>query len=265
MIDERLEEQASSYVLGALNEAELREFQMALAANAELRELVSQLSVAATAVSGAVPLVEPPPQLRAKVLAAVAERQKIVSLPERKTSFAFKWRGLLAACMVVVLFLEFKHNAKLDMTIGDQAKEIDRLNQLALSLQSTTNELRQAVLALQETNRLQSTRVAILDSLVADSPKTVAVSLWDNQRQDGVFVAENLKPLPADKDYELWVIDENNTPVAAGVFHVDPNGRIRMDFKPSRIVQTAGTFAVTVEAKGGVASPTIKNMVLAGN
>ena len=264
MIDERMEEQASSYVLGALNEAELREFQMALAANAELRELVSQLSVAATAVSGAVPLVEPPPQLRAKVLAAVAERQKIVSLPERKSNFAVKWLSALVGCLAVILFLEYRHNSWLDNTIGKQEQEIDQLNRLALSLQSATNELRRTVLALQETNRLQSLRVAVLNSLVADSPKTVAVSLWDNQRQDGVFVAENLKPLPAGSDYELWVIDENNGPIAAGVFQVDVNGRIRMDFKPSKLVQTAGQFAVTVEAKGGVASPTVKNMVLAG-
>jgi anti-sigma-K factor RskA len=265
MIDERLEEQASSYVLGALNEAELREFQTALAANSELRELVSRLSVAATAVSGTVPLVEPPPQLRAKILAAVTEKQKTVSLPERKPSFAVKWLSALTACLVLVLFLEYKHNAKLDATIGDQAKEIDRLNQLALSLQSTTNELRQTVLALQETNRVANLRVALLNSQVADSPKTVAVSLWDNQRQDGVFVAENLRPLPEGRDYELWVIDENNGPIAAGVFQVDVNGRIRMDFKPSKLVKTAGQFAVTVEAKGGVASPTVKNMVLAGN
>jgi anti-sigma-K factor RskA len=104
----------------------------------------------------------------------------------------------------------------------------------------------------------------MLNSLVADEPKTVAVTLWDNQRQDGVFVVQNLKALPADKDYELWVIDGQN-PVAAGVFHMDESGTIRMDFKPSRSIKTAGQFAVTEEVKGGVASPTIKNMVLASN
>jgi anti-sigma-K factor RskA len=79
-----------------------------------------------------------------------------------------------------------------------------------------------------------------------------------------VSLAENLKALPEDEDYELWVIDENQTPVAAGVFHVDANGKVKMDFKPSRLVKTAGMFAVTQEIKGGVPSPTMKNMVLAG-
>jgi anti-sigma-K factor RskA len=265
MIDERMEEQAALHVLGALNEAESREFAKALATDPELQALVAKLSTVTTAMSGVVPTVEPPPQLRAKVLAQVASPQKIVLLPERKFSFVPRLLWALTTCLGILLIALFAHDTRLRQTVGDQAEQIDKLNQLAQSLQSATNELRRAVLALQETNRLANLRVAMLNSLVADAPKTVAVSLWDNQRQDGVFVAENLKPLPADRDYELWVIDETQTPVAAGVFQVDADGKIRMDFKPTRLVKTAGTFAVTVEAKGGVSSPTVKNMVLAGN
>jgi anti-sigma-K factor RskA len=265
MIDERMEELASLYVLGALSEAESREFTKALAANPELREFVARLSAVTAAMSGAVPMVEPPPQLRAKVLSQIAPPQKIVSLPERKFSLGSWLLGALAICAAILGVVLFAQDARLRQTVGDQAEQIDKLNQLAQSLQSATNELRSTVLALQETNRLVNLRVAMLNSLVADAPKTVAVTLWDNQRQDGVFVAENLKALPADRDYELWVIDENKTPVAAGVFQVDANGKIRMDFKPSRLIKTAGVFAVTEEIKGGVAAPTMKNMVLAGN
>jgi hypothetical protein len=216
-------------------------------------------------MSGAVPKVEPPPQLRAKVLSQVASAQKIVSLPERKFGLVSWLPWALATCLAILLIVLFAQDMRFRQTVGDQAEQIDKLNQLAQSLQSATNELRRTVLALQETNRLVNLRVAMLNSLVADAPKTVAVSLWDNEHQDGVFVAENLKALPSDRDYELWVIDENQTPVAAGVFQVDANGKIRMEFKPARLIKTAGMFAVTEEAKGGVASPTMKNMVLAGN
>ena len=105
----------------------------------------------------------------------------------------------------------------------------------------------------------------MLNSVVADAPKTVAVSLWDNEKQNGVLVGQSLKALAADRDYELWVMDENQIPVAAGVFHMDASGAIRMDFKPSHAIKTAGKFCVTEEIKGGVASPTLKNMVLASN
>ena len=109
------------------------------------------------------------------------------------------------------------------------------------------------MLALQETNRLANLRIAMLDSLLADAPKAIAVSLWDNAKQEGVFVAQNLKPLPADRDYQLWVLDNGTTPVDAGVFHVDDHGGVRVEFKAKLPINVAGRFAVTEEAKGGVA------------
>jgi anti-sigma-K factor RskA len=265
MIDERMEELASLHVLGALSEAESREFQQAMAVDPELREFVARLSTVSAALSGAVPKVEPPPQLRAKVLAQVAARQKIVSLSEPKINLVPRFLWALAACLGIALVVLAAQDLRLRKTVGDQAEEIDQLNRMAQTLESATNELRRTVLALQETNKLVNLRIAMLNSLVADAPKTMAVTLWDNQKQDGIFVAQNLKALASDRDYELWVIDENQTPVAAGVFQVDVNGKIRMDFKPTRLIKTAGMFAVTEEAKGGVASPTMKNMVLAGN
>lgn len=265
MIDERLEEQAALHVLGALTGAEAREFKEAMQADPELREFVARLSAATEALAGAVPVAAPPPQLRAKILAQAAPRQKIVSLPERKprTMPALPWA--LAACLAILCVILFTQESRLRAIVGDQAKQVSELNRLARSLQSATNDLQQAVQALQETNRLANLRIAMLNSLAADAPKTVAVTLWDNKQQDGVFVVQNLKALPADKDYELWIIDENQNPVAAGVFHTDESGTIRINFKPSKSIKAAGKFAVTTEVKGGVASPTLKNMVLASN
>jgi anti-sigma-K factor RskA len=167
--------------------------------------------------------------------------------------------------MTILCILLFKQDSHLRKTVGDQTQQINNLNQLAQSLSAATNNLQQAVLALQETNRLANLRIAMLNSLEADAPKAIAVSLWDNEKQDGVLVVQNLKALAADRDYELWVMDENQNPVAAGVFHLDADGTARLDFKPSRSIKTAGKFCVTEEVKGGVASPTIKNLVLASN
>jgi len=141
---------------------------------------------------------------------------------------------------------------------------ITALNRLAQNLQAATNNLQQTVLALQETNRLANLRIAMLSSLLTDSPKAVAVSLWDDAKQEGVFVVQNLKPLPADRDYQLWVLDNGTTPVDAGIFRVDEKGNVRVEFKTKSLIKVAGKFAVTEEAKGGVASPTLKNMVLLG-
>ena len=262
MIDERMQEQASLHALGALSPQEAHEFEKAMKADPELQALFSSLSTAMGAIAGSVPATEPPPQLRVKILAQVGPPQKTISLPERKFRRLSWLPWALAAGFGVLCMILNVQDSQLRKTVGDQAQQINRLNQVAQSLQTATNSLAQTVLALQETNRLASLKIAMLSSLVADAPKAIAVSLWDNQRQSGVFVAQNLKALPDDRDYELWVID-GQKPVAAGVFHMDASGTIRLDFKPSQFVKAAGVFAVTEEIKGGVASPTLKNMVLA--
>jgi anti-sigma-K factor RskA len=265
MIDERMEEQASLHVLGALSETEAREFKQAMQADPELKKFVARLSTATGALAGAIPMAEPPPQLRAKILAQAGGPQKQISLPERKFN-PFSWlpwalaAGFAALCIMLNI-----QDSQLRKTVSEQTQEINNLNQLAQSLQSVTNGLQQTVLALQETNQLANLKIAMLNSLMGDAPKAIAVSLWDDEKQDGVFVAENLKALPADKDYQLWVLENGTTPVDAGVFHVDENGRVRVDFKAKFPIKVAGKFAVTEEIKGGVTSPTLKNIVLASN
>jgi anti-sigma-K factor RskA len=257
-----MEEQAALHVLGALNETEAREFKQAMLADPELKNFVARLSTATSALAGAVPVTEPPPQLRAKILAQVAEPQKIISLPERKFSW-LSWS--FATCLAILCILLFSKDSQLQKQVGVQAQELNDLNQLAQSLQSATNDLQQTVIALQETNRLVNLRIAMLNSLMADAPKAIAVSLWDNEKQEGVFVVQNLKPLASDRDYQLWVIDPKyKTPVDAGVFQVDEKGNVRLTFKAKAPIEIAQKFAVTEEVKGGAATPTLKNMVLAG-
>jgi anti-sigma-K factor RskA len=265
MIDERLEELAALHVLGALTDAEAREFEQKLRADQEFRECVARLSAAAGAIAGAVRMVEPPPQLRAKILAQVAPPQKINALTDRKFNPLAWLPWPLAAGIALLCMVLNEQDSHLRRTVGEQVQQLNGLNQLVQTLSAATNSLQQTVLALQETNRLANLRIAMLNSLLADAPKAIAVSLWDNDKQDGVLVAQNLKTLPVDQDYELWVMDENKIPVSAGIFHLDTDGTARAEFKPARAIKTAGQFCVTTEVKGGASSPTLKNLVLASN
>lgn len=264
MIDERMQEQAALHVLGALTPEEAVAFKKVLQTDPELKELVAGLSTATGALAGSVPAVEPPPQLRAKILAKVAEPQKVVSLPA-KSSFLPNWLPWsLATALAVLCLLLSQQDTRLKKQIGVQALEINQLNLLAQSLQSATNNLEQTVLALQETNRLANLQITMLNSRLASSPQAVAVSLWDKEKQNGVFVVENLKELPPNRDYQLWVLENGTTPVDAGVFQVDPAGTGRVEFKPKQLIKIAGKFAVTEEIKGGVPVPTLSNLVLLG-
>lgn len=264
MIDERMEEQAALHVLGALTPTEAAEFKKTLQADPELQAFVARLSIATGALAGAIPLAEPPPQLRAKILEQIGPRQKIVALPERKPGLLnwLPWAfatGLAAICMLL-----FAQDTRLGQQVSTQEKQLNSLTTLASALQAATNDLQQTVLALQATNQLASLKIAMLNSLLADAPTTVAVTLWDESKQEGVFVVQHLKALPADKDYQLWVMENGTTPIDAGVFHVDASGSVRLNFKAKQPIKIAGKFAVTEEALGGVPSPTITNMVLVG-
>ena len=168
--------------------------------------------------------------------------------------------------MALVSLAFYWQSAGLRSQLAAQAGHINELMASAELARSESADLRQTVARLRESNRLASFRIALLDSLLAAAPKTIAVSVWDNERQDGVFIVRNLKPLPGDKDYQLWIIDPKYpSPVDAGVFQVDAKGNVREDFRAKLPIQTANQFAVTIERKGGAAVPNTKEMVLAGS
>ena len=268
MIDERMEEQAGLYVLGVLTPEETRAFEAVLQREAGLQQLVAALRTTRDAVAGLAPQVTPPPALKQKILAQIEAQEKVVSLPvraERSERWAIWLPWALAACLTIICGITVSQQKALRQKVGDQAKQLAVLNQVADSLRNETQGLQQAVATLQETNRLAGLRIAMLNSLLADAPKAVAVSLWDEKQQRGVFVVQNLKPLPADKDYQLWVMDPKYpTPVSAGVFQVDAQGNVRLQFKADKLIASPNKFAVTEEPKGGRPTPTLQNLVLIG-
>ena len=82
MMDERREEQASLYVLGALPPGETAAFEAELGRDAELQQFVEALRVSQDALAGAVPRVNPPPALKQKILDRIEAREKVVAMPE---------------------------------------------------------------------------------------------------------------------------------------------------------------------------------------
>jgi anti-sigma-K factor RskA len=290
VIDEGMQEQAAAYALGALDDNETQAFEVSLRVDPELRALVRELRSVTEALAGTVPALEPPAAVKARLLLEIEPQQPAApkSTPQRPISApagapasapvstpigvpvsrpANPWiPWAIAAALALVSLAFLWQSAGLRSQLAAQANRINELTASAELARSETSDLRQAVAKLRESNRLAGFRIALLDSLLAASPKTVAVSVWDNERQDGVFIVRNLKPLPSDKDYQLWIIDPKYpSPVDAGVFQVDAQGNVRRDFRAKLPIQAANQFAVTIEQKGGAAVPNTKAMVLAGS
>jgi anti-sigma-K factor RskA len=302
VIDEGMQEQAAAYALGALEPEQASEFEVSLRVDPALRALVRELRSVTEALAGTAPALEPSAAVKARLLAEIDRHIRAAaprapgerpagagaiapastppveplrapaSAPTRVPVSASPGRPgrpwipwVLAAALALLSLAFLWQSTRLRAQLAVQATRINELTASAELARAESAELRQVVAKLRDSNRLASFRVALLDSLAA-SPTTIAVSVWDNDRQDGVFIVRNLKPLPSDKDYQLWIIDPKYPlPVDAGVFQVDAKGNARQGFRAKLPIQAANQFAVTIEQKGGAAVANSKAMVLAGS
>ncbi len=263
MIDERTEELAAAYVLGALEPEEARTVEGQLAGDAELRALIASLRGTTEALAGSSPAVQPSAGLRARALMAFTEREPAARSIGPVSAMRLPWA--LAAGLAALCLLFGWQIVGMRAQLQTRQMRIDELTHLADTLRAEGTDLRQSVQTLQQTNRLANMRIAVLSAQLRADPKAVAVSVWDNERQTGVVVVHHLKPPPKGKDYQLWIIDPRYpTPVDAGILPVDAAGDGRVDFTARRPIQSANQFAVTEEVKGGAEVPTLSAMVLAG-
>lgn len=92
-------------------------------------------------------------------------------------------------------------------------------------------------------------------ALASSSTDARAVVVWSPAQQEGVLVTSTLSASPADKDYQLWLIDDQNRSMSGGVITVDTDtDETRVHFKPSENIAAVRKFIVSVERKGGVST-----------
>jgi len=73
---------------------------------------------------------------------------------------------------------------------------------------------------------------------------------------------QELPPLPADKQYQLWALDKGK-PIDAGVLATTTAAG--NDLQQMKDIASAQTFAMTIEPTGGSAGPTLSTMTVIGN
>jgi len=79
-----------------------------------------------------------------------------------------------------------------------------------------------------------------------------------------LMTATNLRPLPAGKIYELWILQPGGKkPLPAGTFAPDSSGYAAMILADAPAGLTVQGFGVTVENAGGAETPTLP-IVLSG-
>jgi anti-sigma-K factor RskA len=194
-----MRERAAQYVLGELAPAERAEFERHRAADGELAREVEALQ----RLIGILPFgaaVDPPPALRARVLAAVEPRTASPA-SRRASRLVVRLVGAVAAVLALALGLD-AYRARRDLALE--------------------RELRTA---LQQPNVvLDFTLVGRGDAAGAEG----RVSL-DLDARRGAVALHDLPPLPPDRVYRLWAAVGDRT-VPCGAFAAVAHGRLVAQF-----------------------------------
>src|SRR5262245_40686630 len=226
-------ELTAAYALDALDDDESRAYEEHLAGCAICQDTLAALSGTSMQLAFAAPPVNPRPELRERILAAVraerddpahatrresgpAEPTNVVPLRPRRT-----WtrpRLVLAAAVAVAACL----------VIG--------LGVWNVSL----------------SNRLDEARSTLTAVPLQGANGSVVVGAGNN----GVLVVSNLDRAPAGKTYEAWVID-GGAASPAGTFRGGGTVAVKLDHP----VRSGSVVAVTVEPGGGSQQPTSKPFI----
>jgi len=92
---------------------------------------------------------------------------------------------------------------------------------------------------------------------VAGKENNLATVFWDSKSKDVYLLANKLSQPNTDQQYQLWAIVDGK-PVDAGLLE-DCNGLCKLKNIPA-----AQAFAITLEKKGGSATPTLTQMYVLG-
>ncbi len=246
--NERFEELAALQALGLPLGEEAADLARHLEEGCPVCEdLLVDFRLSASALSTGAPPRRPRRQLRDKILAALPGQASVISGQSAPGTRAAWWLAAAAAILVVVVLWD-------DARVRRQREDLrSQTAQLSGELSRAQAEAARRDLRVRV---LESDDVKVLYLGGKDpQPSARAKVFWSEKAKTGVILAGNLAPLPADKQYELWVFARGK-PVAAGVFDADASGRALFESKNLPGLAAAENFAVTVEPRGGVAQPT---------
>lgn len=239
MTDVDVHSLVGAYVLDAVDDIERAAFERHLAGcpacaqeAAELREVAARLGDASWSV--------PPPRMRAEVMARVGRtrQQTAETRGGRQVRETPRWRRFAAAAVAAGLLASGA--AAATYAIQEQRVRDARNTAAAEAAAAAEAQRIRAVLAAPDAAVRQATlatggRVTVVSSAAADA---------------GVVLLAGATPVPADRTYQLWLLDEA-TPRPAGLLGATGNGTLLVGG-----VRGMSTLAMTIEPAAGSLTPT---------
>lgn len=175
----------------------------------------------------------------------------VLEMP-RRSKWALITPWALAATLAIASIVLGVKNSSLNDALNDEVHQVANLAQRASRAQQVLEVL----------NAANAQRVTLTAAKTPPAPTAHTVYL--PERGALVMEASNLKPIPAGKTYELWVIPANGSaPVPAGTFAPDAQGFASLVLPKLPTGVAAKAFGITVENAGGATAPTMP-IVLSG-
>jgi anti-sigma-K factor RskA len=244
-VHEQYAEDLTLYALGCLEGDEKASLQKHLEGCASCRRELEQLrgDAAVLALTASGP--RPPARAKAQLIDAIAKEPRT----QRARPLTRWWASLgwlAAAVMIVVVATVWRQNVRLKSSVVQSAGMLERQRL----------ELEQAQRIADLLKAPDAVSYEVLPVSLKIPPPPAGKAIYSRQRNGLVFVASNLRALPSDKAYELWLIPNQGAPIPAGVFKPDAHGGALVINPPLPAGVEAKAFAITIEPEGGSKTPT---------
>ncbi|ASS50595.1 MAG: hypothetical protein A3D31_13605 [Candidatus Fluviicola riflensis] len=240
---------------------ELRAIEQALAKMAEEDSVEPTQELKAVILEKIAQTEQTPRQLPNATSNIAEEAAKIVQLNTGSSSTPWKW---MAAASVVLLLgvgtlwiLATNRSNELNTQVAElkQQKSADEQVLTAMQLEQEHLKSIQSIVTDHDMSKV------ILMGTPKD-PKACVHFMWSASSNKGIMVAECITDPPTDMQFQLWAIADGK-PVSLGLFDHDEVMNTTDPFDIN--MDNVSAFAITLEKKGGVASPTMENMVVIGS
>jgi anti-sigma-K factor RskA len=243
-VHEQFAEDLALYALGALEGEERSALEAHLEGCTSCRRELEQFrgDAAMLALSSLGP--KPPARSKSRLMDAVAKEPRVEKGRPRLNWWA-AWGWVTTVLMIVVAVTLWRQNQQLK---SSNVKSVEFIERERLQLEK----------AREIADILQATDAVRYDVLPVKYPAPPPSGKAIYSRGRGlIFIASNLKPVPDQKAYELWLIPKQGAPIPAGVFKPDAHGSATIINPPLPSGVEAKAFAITVEPEQGSSTPTM--------
>jgi anti-sigma-K factor RskA len=180
---------------------------------------------------------------------------KVVAITPWKSYFAAACVTTVIASVAAIFFaMQYKDvDNRFTALLQEQSQLAEQLDQYKVNFEETDAQLESLLAGDFQRIPMKGDPFEI--------QKDAVVDVWWDQAAASVFISVNrLEGLDENQDYQLWAIGDDG-PVGIGL--INPGQKFSLQQMDA--VAAAGTFAVTIEPKGGSESPTLEKLVVIGN